>query len=146
MNLSDLPDLPNCQIAYEKGGTDSLWASHRQRHADPHPTDSNRASCHCLQSDEASAGRQKHLLTWRNRGSLVSGTLSQEVRSWSALRSAGDVNKVYRNYDGRFRLHEETVTFSERSYVKHSLKHILLKLNQHFTQYNSLFQALFLNN
>jgi len=53
--------------------------------------------------------RQKHLLTWRNRGGLVSGALSQEVRSWSALCSAGDVNKVYRNYDGRFRLHEEIV-------------------------------------
>lgn len=42
------------RLFLELGVTDSLWASHRQKHADPHPTDSNRASFHCLQCEEVS--------------------------------------------------------------------------------------------
>lgn len=119
-NLSNLPDLPNGQIAFGL----------RRCRLCELPTDKSTLILNAVTATEPVAAvfsarrfqprRQKHWLMWRNRGSLVSGTLSQEVRSWSALRSAGDVNKVYRNYDGRFGLHEEIVTFSERSYVKHS--------------------------
>lgn len=119
-HLPDLPDLPNCQTAF----------GFRRYRLCELPTDKSTLILSTLTATEPVAAvfrarrlqprRQKPWLTWRNRGSLVSGALSQEVRSWSALRSAGDVNNVYRNYDGRFRLHEEIVTFSERSYVKHS--------------------------
>lgn len=62
--------------------------------------------------------KEKHWLTRWNSDSLVTSALSRDVRSWSALHSGGNVN-IYRNYDGLFKLHEEIVTFSKRSYVKH---------------------------
>lgn len=58
---------PICQIyqivrlLLDLGGTESLWASHRQRHTDPQHTDSNRASCRCLQCEDASAQKAETL-------------------------------------------------------------------------------------